>query len=388
MKIDLLNVDFLQNPHPQYDKLREEYPLFYSQKHHVWFVLSYDIAKIVLTTEKRFLPINAAQQNGLHTLSNRFIRQMFLLNSVEQHSTFRRVVTAYFTNVKLAELRGDMQLHAEKLLQKLKVGQVQIIEQFIEPFVAGCMLKLFGLPETEHNFINKNANLMAAFYNFPPEKKDENSFLFGMSSLDKYFNAVIRDNSFSNDGLIYYLMQQHSAGLISLREVVMICILMVNGAQHFSVCTISTSLHDLLTNPKQRDLFVENDATKDQSIEELLRYNGGSSYTSRRASADIVVGDQTIATNDLVYVLLNAVNRDPKVFENPHELNLNRNGKRNMSLGGGPYSCLGYHLAKMEIEVALNTFFKLFPDAHVVEKPLRLNRFGYTGLQSLYLQLY
>jgi len=387
MEIDLLNTDFLQNPYPQYDTLREQSPLFFSHKYHVWFVLSYDIAKMILVEDKRFVRMISPAKDETDVISNRFIRQMFFLQSVEQHSTFRRVVAAFFSNAKLAELRIEIQVLAANLLQNIKEEEIEIIERFIEPFVAGCMLKLFGLPETECDFISKNANLMASFYNIPADKKDENSFLFGMSSLDKYFHSIIRDKSYSNGGLIHYLMQQNTQGIVTLREVVMVCILMVNGAQHFSVCTISSSLSDLLANSKQRELFLKNAETKDQSIEELFRYNGGSSYTSRRASEEIVIGEYTIAANDLVYVLLNAVSRDPKVFENPHELNLNRTGKRNMSLGGGPYSCLGYHLAKMETELALNTFFASFPSATVLETPNRLNRFGYTGLQSLHLQL-
>jgi cytochrome P450 len=65
-----------------------------------------------------------------------------------------------------------------------------------------------------------------------------------------------------------------------------------------------------------------------------------------------------------------AANRDPAMFENPDELDLDRpNAKKHMAFGVGMHRCLGSHYAKLMFEVMVTQVLKRLPDFELAGKP-------------------
>jgi cytochrome P450 len=95
------------------------------------------------------------------------------------------------------------------------------------------------------------------------------------------------------------------------------------------------------------------------ALEELLRFvtpvNVG-----RTATRDVKLGDQAIKQGDMVLMCLQAVNRDDAVFPDPDKLNLARPGNRHLTFGAGIHRCIGMHLARLELTVALEEVLQAF----------------------------
>ena len=72
----------------------------------------------------------------------------------------------------------------------------------------------------------------------------------------------------------------------------------------------------------------------------------------RTASRDIVIGGDEIPAGDRVLLLVASANRDPREFEDPEQLDFRRQGL-NLTFGYGAHYCLGVHLARLELRVAL-----------------------------------
>ena len=53
--------------------------------------------------------------------------------------------------------------------------------------------------------------------------------------------------------------------------------------------------------------------------------------------------------------------RDPEEYDNPNEVILDRK-PRHLSFGYGPHLCLGMHLARRELRIAMQEFLRLIPD--------------------------
>ena len=82
--------------------------------------------------------------------------------------------------------------------------------------------------------------------------------------------------------------------------------------------------------------------------------------------------------------LLSAGNLDPRVFDNPLELDLGRRPNRHLGWGGGPHMCLGLHLAKAETQLGLDALFERFPDVSLDTPADRLKWIARTGLRGLH----
>ena len=92
-------------------------------------------------------------------------------------------------------------------------------------------------------------------------------------------------------------------------------------------------------------------------------------FNQRVANEPVRYGGVEIAENDRIIVLLGAANRDPEVFENPHQLDIGRNPNPHLAFGAGLNHCLGLHLARLEMHTALDAIVRHFPKLQLAEAP-------------------
>lgn len=99
------------------------------------------------------------------------------------------------------------------------------------------------------------------------------------------------------------------------------------------------------------------------AIEETLRFNDPVEFsTSRWAGEDMEFKGQSMRKGDLVIVILNSANHDPNQFKDPEILDITREKSKHLAFGKGIHACLGAPLARLEGEIAINSFFKRYPD--------------------------
>ncbi len=106
----------------------------------------------------------------------------------------------------------------------------------------------------------------------------------------------------------------------------------------------------------------------------------------RRATRAIGFRDESFAENEIVACPSPAANRDPEHFARPHELLFDRSPNRHVGFGLGPHRCLGIHLARRELRVALQAFHRRLPDyrLHPTKKPELFG--GMKGASSVWLK--
>lgn len=102
------------------------------------------------------------------------------------------------------------------------------------------------------------------------------------------------------------------------------------------------------------------------AFEELLRLASPVSV-GRTATRDQCVGGQNIKAGDSVLMLLPAANRDEGAFRDAHCVDLNRQPNRHITFGAGVHRCIGMHLARLELTIALEEVLAAFDRISVPE---------------------
>jgi cytochrome P450 len=86
---------------------------------------------------------------------------------------------------------------------------------------------------------------------------------------------------------------------------------------------------------------------------------------------------------DAVTAIVQAVNRDPKRFVRPDELDITREDNRHLGFAHGPHYCLGASLARIESQIAIGTVVQTFARLEPGGPPKRRQHFYLRGLESL-----
>jgi cholest-4-en-3-one 26-monooxygenase len=107
-------------------------------------------------------------------------------------------------------------------------------------------------------------------------------------------------------------------------------------------------------------------------VEELLRVVSPINHFARHALCDLEIGGQSVAKGDFVILWYPAGNRDPSVFEKPHEFIPTRSPNPHVTFGGGgPHHCLGKHIARLELEIFFDELVRSGLEFRLAGTPVR-----------------
>ncbi len=104
------------------------------------------------------------------------------------------------------------------------------------------------------------------------------------------------------------------------------------------------------------------------AVAEVLRFVTPVMQFRRTAVRDVVLGDQQIRAGDKVVMFYAAANRDPDVFVDPHNFQIDRSPNLHLSFGVGAHACLGAQLARLEMSTLYGEMIKRIRDIEVIGK--------------------
>jgi cytochrome P450 len=148
------------------------------------------------------------------------------------------------------------------------------------------------------------------------------------------------------------LEPQHVAGTMAL--------LLIAGIDT-TWSAIGASLWHLAQHPEDRRRLVEEPALRATAVEEFLRAYAPVTM-ARLVKEDISFGGVEMKAEDWVLLPFPAANRDPEKFERADEVVIDREVNRHAAFGLGIHRCVGSHLARMELRVALEVWLERIPE--------------------------
>ncbi len=178
------------------------------------------------------------------------------------------------------------------------------------------------------------------------------------------------------DDLFSALVRAHDQeGRISMGELMALAPVLISAGFVTTFNQIANSCYVLLVRPDRFASLLGRPEALPRAVEELLRFvplPNGFAFP-RYATEDIELGGARIRAGDPVLVDTAAANRDPEVFDDPDDLVLDRAVNPHLSFGHGPHYCIGAHLARVELQVALEVLLEDMPGLRlaVPEEELR-----------------
>jgi cytochrome P450 len=159
------------------------------------------------------------------------------------------------------------------------------------------------------------------------------------------------------------LTARDEGGRLSEQELISMLMVVLVAGYETTGNMIGNALLALFDWPEQRRRLQERPDRLRLAVEELLRFVGPVMQPTLRVAGEAVgVGGVVIPAGSVVVAMLAAANRDPRRYPEPDRFDPAREDNPHVAFGHGIHFCLGAPLARMEIEIALGTLLRRFPD--------------------------
>lgn len=347
-------------PQPMYKALRESVPVFRSPQAVVLSRLS-DIEMALKHTELFSSNMDAVDLGNLRPL-------IPLQIDPPEHAKYRRILDPLFTPREMARREPEVTKLVNEMIDGFADrGECDFHAEFAVPLPCTVFLQLLGLPlEDLDKFLAWKDGVIRPEGVRGYEKHGQAAAPAARQIYD-YFERAIDDHiAHPRDDVLSALIAADVEGQpLSREELLDICFLFLIAGLDTVTDSLDCFFVYLARHPEQRRLLVEQPDILPSAIEELLRWETPVPGVARVAMQDVEVGGCPISKGERVSPLLGAANTDPAEFPDPEVVDFRRNPNRHRAFGAGPHRCLGSHLARMELRVALHEFHRRIPDYEI-----------------------
>lgn len=173
---------------------------------------------------------------------------------------------------------------------------------------------------------------------------------------------------------------------LSGEELVQNCIFILNAGHETTTNLIGNGVALLDRHPRVKAGIRTDPDQVPGLVEEVLRLESPNQLGNRLTTEPVEIGGMAIPANTDIHLAIGAANRDGAVFERPDHPDPARRPNRHLAFGGGPHTCVGLSLARMEGRIALSRFLARFPDYRITEAE-RSPRLRFRGFSRLVADL-
>ncbi|MEU6325892.1 cytochrome P450 [Streptomyces sp. NPDC047049] len=285
------------------------------------------------------------------------VKPTFIRQDDPEHARLRRMLTAEFMVKKVEAMRPEVQRLADDLLDRMTAGRdsADLVAEFALPLPSLVICLLLGVPYDDHEFFQERSRLLLSLRSTAEEVRA------AQEDLRHYLTRLARSKRREpDDGIVSRLVAR---GELDDEEVSSMGRLLLIAGHETTANMTALSTLALLRNPAQLKRLRADPSLIKGAVEELLRYltivhNG----LPRVATEDVTIGGRTIRVGEGVLCTLNSANRDDDVFPAGDTLDVGRDARRHIAFGFGVHQCLGQPLARVELQIAVETLLRRLPD--------------------------
>jgi cytochrome P450 len=284
----------------------------------------------------------------------------------EEHRRNRALVSPYFRAKNVAEVVPPLlEPVAHELIDRFEErGETDLVTSFTKLYPIKIILRLLGLPiESEDDVARWAMGMMDIQNNFASAVKCSKDFI-------AFVNPILQRRRVEPEAdLLSQLATVELDGeRLSDEEIMNFLLLLFPAGADTTFLGLGSTLFALLTHPDQLDLVRSNLEEECRwADEEAIRWYPPVSLQPRRNPKDVVWrGIPIPAGANLIFATL-AANRDPAAYEDPDRFDVRRRPRATLTFGRGPHFCLGAHLARAEMEIAVRVLLERLPRLRLQE---------------------
>jgi cytochrome P450 len=308
----------------------------------------------------------------------------------EDHRKWRRLLDPMFAPKQVIRLETQIRALAGELIDQFaSAGKVDLHKDFCVPLPCLTFLRLVGAPVEDLDFFLEFKQGVVHPKGDTTEEIDANMAVAGGKLMEYFvgFLAEKRKNADRQDDVIANLIKAKIDGqpLGDIELVNILFLLMFAGLD-----TVTSSMSCIFAwlgqQPEERKRLVEDMSRIPAAVEELMRYESPVPSGMRYPQEDIDLGDGLVVPAGVeISAFWAAANVDPTFYDDALTVRLDRDRKDHMVFASGTHRCLGSHLARLELRLAVEELLKRIPDYTVDMDAVRYDNVAVRAVENLWI---
>jgi cytochrome P450 len=350
--------EFLADPYVLFKKLAQDYPpIFYSVGSHggSWHFLKHADAFRMLRDAEYF-----SNEGG--TPFPRDPDDPFKFIPIEidppDHRKYRAILDPIFSPQGIQQLDATIRKLANDLIDEvIDKGECEFTTAYGRPLPVSIFLDLMGLPQSMRDtFVDWAVGLL------------HSTTREGMATAFAQIVAYIKQAN-PDDKVVSRIVHGEIDGRqMSEKESFGFVLFLFIAGLDTVFATMNNMWLWLAENPDRRHEIIArmtaNPGEMNAITEEMLRM-WAVTFSGRTLRKDLELRGVKMKAGDKVMSVLPSANYDAEVWPDPLDVDFDRVRKPILSFAGGVHSCMGAHLARLEIRIGLEEWLKRIPDFSV-----------------------
>jgi cytochrome P450 len=367
--------DYFDSPFETYRRMRDEAPLYYSEKYGFWALTRYDDVTAAIRDHETFSSAKgvtldivkaAAASEDPGSVTGKIIISL----DPPEHERMRKLVNRVFTPRAVTALESLVRETIDHYVSQLDPSSFDAVADFAALFPVEIITSMLGVPAEDRQqlrlWLDKGLERDGGI-GMSAESMDA-----VMKSAAYYYDLIQQRRAQPQDDMISGLIEAEIVEDGEVRrlddvEITGFCTMLGGAGAETVTKLVGNAVVVFADNPDQWQKLRDNRDKIPAAFEELLRYEGPSQYQIRTPTRDVTLHGETIPAGDPVMLINGSASRDERFFPDADRFDIDRERKvgYNLNFGYGIHSCLGAALARMEGRMALETLLDLIPNYEI-----------------------
>jgi cytochrome P450 len=365
---------FFNDPYPTYKRLRDEAPVYYSEKYGFYAISRHEDVSEAYKSHETF---SSSHGVDLATMtSDEPIHPILIMMDPPEHNRMRVLVSRVFTPRAVGALEPMVREVITHFLDQTDRTRFDVVHDFSALFPVEIITRMLGVPPESRQDVR--LWLDRTLTREPGQiGMSEDGLAAAMESGLMYYNLIVSKRETPGDDMISKLIAAELTnpdGTVTRLDDVEIAgfAALLGGAGAETVTKLIGNAAVLFAdNPEQWQKVLDDPAQIPAAVEEILRYHPPAQYVGRWTLKDVTLHGVTIPKDSPVLLINGSASRDERAYDEPDRFDITRDQGQNIGFGYGIHSCLGAALARMESRIALELMRERMPRFEVDRDGLR-----------------
>jgi cytochrome P450 len=282
------------------------------------------------------------------------------------HRKYRRIVNPWFSPRRMEEADGMVRAICRTHIARLApTGRCDFVAEFALQYATEVFLTTIGADTAmTDQFVTWVEDFFRGFGGAPGS---EEPMLAALAAIRSYWEELLEDRRADpepreGDLASHLLHAKFDERPLTDAEILDMLVVLVLAGLDTTRATLGYIFKHLAEHPEHRRRLVDEPELAPYFVEETVRYYPIIFGNSRKVLRDAEFHGVQLKKGDMVYALVGGANRDPRFHERAGEFVIDRKKNNHFGFAGGPHRCLGMHLARRELQVAVEEWLRAIPD--------------------------